>query len=37
MEIRDPLYRSEADIIVRTDGQSVDEVASQIEHGLLNQ
>lgn len=37
MEIRDPLYRSEADIIVRTDGQSIKNITNEIEYGLLNQ
>ena len=37
MEIRDPLYRAEADIIVRTDGQTIPKITEDIEYGLLNQ
>lgn len=37
MQTRDPLYRSEADIIVRTDGRSIKHITEQIEHELLNQ
>ena len=36
-QIRDPLYRSEADIIVRTDGRSINKIVNEIEYGLLHQ
>lgn len=35
MEVRDTLYRSEADIIVATDGRSIEKVASQVEEKIL--
>ncbi len=35
METRMPLYRSEADLTVRTDGKLIDTVAQEIEHYLL--
>ncbi len=35
MEIRLPLYRSEADFTVRTDGKLIDTVVQEIEHYLL--
>ena len=37
MEVRDPLYRSEADIIIRTDGQTISKITQEIEFELLNQ
>ena len=37
MEIRDPLYRLEADVIVHTDGKSINKITDEIEYGLLNQ
>lgn len=35
MEVRDTLYRSEADIIVATDGRSIEKVANQVEENIL--
>ncbi|MDE0309786.1 MAG: shikimate kinase [Acidiferrobacterales bacterium] len=37
MQVRDPLYRSEADIIVRTDGRPINVIVKEIEYGLLHQ
>ena len=35
MSVRDPLYRSEADIMLRTDNQTTHEVARRIERKLM--
>ena len=35
MEVRDALYRSESDMVIRTDGQSIEKVAYQVEQNLL--
>ena len=37
MEIREPLYRSEADIVVHTDGKTEKFVVEQVEQALFSQ
>lgn len=37
MEIREPLYRAEADFVVNSDNQTIETIARQIEQYLLSQ